>query len=340
MSASALIVVDVQQAFDDPSWGPRNNPACEANVAALIEDFRRRGEAVVFVRHDSDEPGSTLAPDHPGNAFKDLITGEPDLLVAKSVNSSFHGEPSLQAWLDGEGIRTIYVCGITTNHCCETTARVGGNLGYDVRFVLDATHTFDRPDPFGGVVAADELARVTATNLHGEFATVVDTAAAVGRDAVQLRPATRGDQSFIEEMLLLAFTWRDEAAGRALDPALLHYVEGFGRAGDVGTIAEVDGVPAGAAWSRRFEPARPGYGFIDPDVPELSIGVRAAYRGRGLGGRLIEALKRELAAAGFERVSLSVEPDNPARRVYERAGFEPVGTNGGSLTMVCRLRIA
>ncbi len=179
MSAPALIVVDVQRAFDDPSWGTRNNPGCERNIAALIEHWRARGRPLVFVRHDSDEPGSTLAPDHPGNAFKDVITGEPDLLVAKSVNSSFHGEPSLQAWLDGEGIRAIYVCGITTNHCCETTARVGGNLGYDVRFVLDATHTCDRPDPFGGVVAADELARVTATNLHGEFAPVVDTATAL-----------------------------------------------------------------------------------------------------------------------------------------------------------------
>jgi nicotinamidase-related amidase len=164
MSAPALIVVDVQQAFDDPSWGARNNPACEANIAALIEHWRAHGRPIVFVRHDSDEPGSTLAPDSPGNAFKDLITGEPDLLVTKTVN--------------GEGVRTIYVCGITTNHCCETTARVGGNLGYDVRFVLDATHTFDRADPFGGVVNADELARVTATNLHGEFATVVDTASA------------------------------------------------------------------------------------------------------------------------------------------------------------------
>jgi GNAT superfamily N-acetyltransferase len=70
---------------------------------------------------------------------------------------------------------------------------------------------------------------------------------------------------------------------------------------------------------------------------ELSIGVRAEYRGRDLGARLIEALKRELTAAGFERVSLSVEPDNAARRIYERAGFDTVGTNGGSLTMVCRL---
>jgi nicotinamidase-related amidase len=178
----ALIVVDVQQAFDDPSWGKRNNPDCESNIGTLIEHWRRQGHPIVFVRHDSVEPGSTLAYGTPGNAFKDVITGEPDLLVTKSVNSSFHGEPSLQAWLDAEGIGAIYVCGITTNHCCETTARVGGNLGYDVRFVLDATHTFDRPDPFGGIVSADELARVTATNLHGEFATVMDTAGAIAGD--------------------------------------------------------------------------------------------------------------------------------------------------------------
>jgi hypothetical protein len=56
---------------------------------------------------------------------------------------------------------------------------VGGNLGYDVRFVLDATHTFDRPDPSGEIVPAELISRVSATSLHGEFATVIDTAAAL-----------------------------------------------------------------------------------------------------------------------------------------------------------------
>jgi nicotinamidase-related amidase len=172
----ALIVVDVQRGFDDPSWGRRDNPACEANVGALIASWRGRGLPLVFVRHDSDEPGSSLAPGQPGNDFKDVVTGEPDLLVTKAVNSCFHGTPSLQAWLDAEGVRTIYLCGITTNHCCETTARVGGNLGYDVRFVLDATHTFDRRDLAGEVIPAEEIARMTAANLQDEFATVVATA--------------------------------------------------------------------------------------------------------------------------------------------------------------------
>ena len=77
----ALVVVDVQRGMEDPFWGPRNNPACESNVAALIDDWRRRGEPLVFVRHDSREPGSPLAPGQPGNAFKDVVAGEPDLLV-------------------------------------------------------------------------------------------------------------------------------------------------------------------------------------------------------------------------------------------------------------------
>jgi nicotinamidase-related amidase len=191
MTGPALIVVDVQRAFDDPVWGRRDNPGCEDNVARLLEHWRDRGWPVVFVRHDSTEPGSTLTPGTPGHEFKDVITGEPDLLVTKSVNSSFHGDPDLQAWLDGAGVDQIYVCGITTNHCCETTARVGGNLGYDVRFVLDATACFDRAAPDGGIVPAETLSRVTATNLHGEFATVLTTQDAVATPSAHPAPAPR-----------------------------------------------------------------------------------------------------------------------------------------------------
>jgi nicotinamidase-related amidase len=127
------------------------------------------------VRHDSTEPESPLRPGHPGNAFKDVVTGEPDLLVVKGVNSAFYGQPDLHGWLRGRGLGAIALCGIQTNHCVETTARMGGNLGYDVSFVLDACHTFDRTGPDGVVMVAEDLARATATSLHGEFATVVRT---------------------------------------------------------------------------------------------------------------------------------------------------------------------
>lgn len=169
------MVVDVQRGFDDPSWGPRDNPGCEANVARLITTWRERAWPIVFVRHDSSEARSTLAPGRTGNGFKDVVTGEPDLLVSKHVNSAFYGEPDLDAWLREAGLDAIVVAGITTNHCCETTARMGGNLGYRVLFCLDATHTFDRAALGGAVIPAAELARVTATNLDGEFAEIVTT---------------------------------------------------------------------------------------------------------------------------------------------------------------------
>jgi nicotinamidase-related amidase len=186
VSATALVVVDVQKAFDDPTfWGPRNNPACEENIGRLISAWRDAGQPVVFIRHDSLKPGSPLAPGAPGNAFKDVVAGEPALLVSKSVHSAFHGEPDLAGWLRGRGIERVVICGIQTNMCCETSARVGANLGFDVSFALDATHTFDLEDPDGGTIAADELARITRANLDAEFCRVVTTDQAIA----ELHPA-------------------------------------------------------------------------------------------------------------------------------------------------------
>lgn len=175
LDATALLVVDVQVGFDDASWGPRNNPEAEANIERLIDEWRRNGRSVVFIRHDSVLPDSPLRPGQPGNGFKPIITGEADLLVAKHVNSAFYGEPDLDGWLRDQGITGVAVAGITTNHCCETTARMAGNLGYDTLFVLDATHTFDRSGIDGETITADEVARMTAANLQDEFADVVMT---------------------------------------------------------------------------------------------------------------------------------------------------------------------
>lgn len=178
----ALIVIDLQQGFTDPKWGPTTNPAAEANVGRLVAAWQERELGpVVLVRHDSRTPGSPLHPAQPGNAFMPTLDGvQPALLVHKHVNSAFYGEPSLDAWLTERGIRDIVLCGIQTNMCVETTARMGGNLGYSVTVPLDATRTFDITTTLGdGTVVsmtAEELMRATATSLHGGgFATVTST---------------------------------------------------------------------------------------------------------------------------------------------------------------------
>ncbi len=156
---------------------------------------------------------------------------------------------------------------------------------------------------------------------------------------VVVRRAIAGDAAFLGEMLVLAALWRPgaarpPAADLLADRAFRRYVEGWPRRGDVGVVGELDGHPVGVAWWRTFDVDDHGYGFVADDVPELSIAVVPDLRGRGVGRLLLEALLGEAAAHGVGRLSLSVEADNPARRLYQRVGFRDFERVGGAWTMV------
>ena len=170
-----LVVIDVQKGFLDPAWGKSNNRECETSIKYLLKSWREANLPIVLVRHDSTSPTSSLRPNQIGNEFQDGIEGPSDLVISKTVNSAFFGTPSLDDWLKTNSYTDLVICGITTNHCCETTARMAGNMGYKVKFVLDATRTFDFKDLNGQVIKAEDVYQMTATNLNGEFAEVVMT---------------------------------------------------------------------------------------------------------------------------------------------------------------------
>lgn len=186
-TATALIVIDVQEGFGRVDfWGQPANLDVESSIAALVEHWRtRRPGPLVIVRHDSANPASPLHPGDPGNRLRPfLAASQPDLLITKKVNSAFYGEPDLDAWLRAAGIADLVICGIQTNMCVETTARMAGNLGYRVRVPLDATSTFGLAADIPGLgvreLSGAELMTATALNLHrGSFATVTSTAAVV-----------------------------------------------------------------------------------------------------------------------------------------------------------------
>ena len=121
------------------------------------------------------------------------------------------------------------------------------------------------------------------------------------------------------------------------NPELARYVEGFGRPGDYGIVAEQGAEPLGAAWWRYFQASTPGYGFVDEATPEVSAAVLPGQRGRGIGTALLEALEREARNRGIDRLSLSVERENPAVALYQRLGFRPLDREGNALTMVVEL---
>jgi ribosomal protein S18 acetylase RimI-like enzyme len=153
-----------------------------------------------------------------------------------------------------------------------------------------------------------------------------------------LRAATADDRAFLGQMMLEAYNWdgqpRFTMEQLAAEDHAVRYLEGWMRPGDFGVIA-ADEQPIGAAWARLLTADRPGYGYVADDVPELGIGVAPGHRGRGIGRVLLEALI--VAAAPYGRLSLSVEPENRAADLYRSLGFQKVGRNGGSDTMVLKL---
>lgn len=99
---------------------------------------------IVFVRHDSGKEDSPVHRGHPGNALIDAVAAAPaDLFITKTVNSAFFGTADQGRWLRAEGAEQLVVCGVQMNMCGETTARMGGNLGFGVIVPIDATRTFE-----------------------------------------------------------------------------------------------------------------------------------------------------------------------------------------------------
>jgi GNAT superfamily N-acetyltransferase len=151
--------------------------------------------------------------------------------------------------------------------------------------------------------------------------------------AVLLRRGGAQDVRFLRDMLHHAYYWRERVPGSLAS----RYVRGWGRPGDTAVIALENGFPVGAAWYRSFREAEPGYGFVDEETPELAIAVVPSQRGHGVGDELLQALLAKARAGGYGRLSLSVEPGNPARKLYERHGFAVVDEGDEAWTMVAEL---
>lgn len=143
---------------------------------------------------------------------------------------------------------------------------------------------------------------------------------------MEIRDLGPDETPFLRDMLYAALDWKP---GRWLPPKFLLvripqvsiFHKGWGRPGDTGLVAESDGTRIGLAWYRFFTENEHGEGFVDERTPEVAVAVVDGHRGEGVGTALMEAIHARAKADGVARISLSVDHDNPARRLYERLGY-------------------
>jgi ribosomal protein S18 acetylase RimI-like enzyme len=153
-----------------------------------------------------------------------------------------------------------------------------------------------------------------------------------------VQPITLSDEPFLWEMLYQAIyvpPGGSRPPRQVLNSSeLSRYVQGWGKEGDLGlkAVTAPDLDPRGAAWLRMLSGKNRGYGYVDDATPELCIAVLPERRGKGIGTLLLRQLLASVDEK-YEAVSLSVNEENPAVRLYTRLGFEVVSQHLGSLTM-------
>ena len=113
-------------------------------------------------------------------------------------------------------------------------------------------------------------------------------------------------------------------------PDLRVYVAGWGKPDDCAVVAEVDGKVIGAAWGRIMD----DYGHVGDETPSIAIALYEEYRGCGIGTKLLDALLQLLRTKGYELVSLSVQKENFAHKMYRKAGFRVVDETAEEFVMV------
>jgi ribosomal protein S18 acetylase RimI-like enzyme len=150
---------------------------------------------------------------------------------------------------------------------------------------------------------------------------------------IQLRSATDADRGLLREIYagtreaeLAVVPWDADAKRAFVDHQFAAQDDHYRRHYPGATFDVIEaGEPAEAA----------GRLYVHRGAREIrimDIALLPAFRGRGIGTRLLQRLIDE-ARAGGRSLSIHVERTNRARALYERLGFRPVGENGVHLLM-------
>ncbi|MBX2830439.1 MAG: isochorismatase family protein [Rhodospirillales bacterium] len=166
---TALIVLDVQKAIDDPRWKSKNNPGYADVIAKLLAKFRAANLPVIHVRHEEANPASTFYANGPGQPFKDQATPmDGETIITKSVNCAFIGT-ELETHLRDRGITRLIFTGVVIHNSMDVSIRAAHCLGFECHLPLDATTAIDVIDTHGKRFDAQTVFDLYAAVLASEY---------------------------------------------------------------------------------------------------------------------------------------------------------------------------
>lgn len=170
-----LVIIDVQKGFMNISEGKWSSLDYGMNISKLLMLWRQNGWKIIHVRHDSMKPESSLKEGKPGFDFQEEAMPIADeTIITKHVNSAFIGT-DLESILRKQNPGVVVMCGLVTDHCVSTTARMSGNLGFNTVVVEDACAAYSKTDTEGREIDAQTIHRVNLASINGEFARVLKT---------------------------------------------------------------------------------------------------------------------------------------------------------------------
>lgn len=170
---TALIVLDVQKAIDDPRWNSKNNPNYADVIATLLAEFRAANLPVIHVRHEEANPASSFYVNGPGQPFKDeALPIDSETVIAKQQNCAFVGT-SLEKHLHDRGIKRLIFTGVVIHNSMDITIRMAHCLGFENWLVLDTTTAIDVTDANGKTFPAQDVFDLYAAVLASEYCRLV-----------------------------------------------------------------------------------------------------------------------------------------------------------------------
>ncbi len=183
---TCLIVIDVQESFRHRPYSTESGMAAYLQAQNdLIAGCEERGIPIVRVLH-SDGPAQADNPFARESGHVVPLHGLRDFTAAASFFKRRHSAlvgTGLDVWLTEQGIGRLIISGIRTEQCCETTTRHASDLGWNIDYVTDATHTYDMVQPDGQLLSAADIKARTATVLSERFATLCTVEQALARAA-------------------------------------------------------------------------------------------------------------------------------------------------------------